>query len=101
MFGRTPRAEYTHYVLGMCNEKEPQLTVFHPNLAWTSYIASNGSLGQPWQPGDVIHMSLDCDNHTLVARHERTGVVDVKTNVTGEIRLYLLTTCPQDQVTIL
>ena len=27
MFGRTPRAEYIHFALGVCNEKEPQLSV--------------------------------------------------------------------------
>ncbi|XP_065189394.1 uncharacterized protein LOC135820022 [Sycon ciliatum] len=101
-FGPAPYSAYNNYSLGMCNEKEPLLTGFYPNLAWTSYSStSHGYLGQPWKPGDVIHMSLDCDNHTLVACHERTGAVDTKTNVTGEIRLYLLTTSPQDQATIL
>ena len=101
MFGPTPWPSYNNYRLGMCSKKELQITGFYPNLTWTSHSTSHGYLGQPWQPGDVIHMSLDCDNHTLVARHERTGAVDTKTNVTGEIYLYLLMTCPQNQASIL
>ena len=95
------RSGFTNYMLGMCNEKEAELGGWYSNLAWNSDDTSDGSLGQPWQTGDVIHMSLDCDNHTLVACHERTGAVGTKSNATGEIYLYLYTFCPEDQATIL
>ena len=107
MFGPAPRPAYHNFLLGMVNEKDPKLTGGYLNLAWSSYDDSSGALGQPWCSGDVIHnmnyitiMSLDCEYHTLVARHEATGAVVMKTNVTGEIRLYLVTYCPLDQATI-
>ncbi|XP_065177025.1 E3 ubiquitin-protein ligase TRIM45-like [Sycon ciliatum] len=91
----------SNYLLGMCNEKEPDLKGWYRRYAWERSGTKSGSLGQPWRSGDVIHMSLDCDNQTLVARHDRTGAVDTKTDVTGEIYLYFCTYCAGDQITIL
>ena len=53
-FGPTPWPSCNNYMLGMCNEKEPQLAGFCANLTWPSYNTSHSYLGQPGQPGDVI-----------------------------------------------
>ncbi|XP_065180088.1 E3 ubiquitin-protein ligase TRIM71-like [Sycon ciliatum] len=94
-----------------CNAQYPRLDTFHngetASFGWFShdtsgYVHWTGSaLGQPWRAGDVIHMTLDCDNHTLVGRHERTGATETLTNLTGELYLYISLKFSGDQVTIL
>ena len=58
-------------------------------------------LGQPWQTGDIIRLSLDCDRHTLTGRHERTGATQTLSNVTGDLYLYVSLVSHGHQVTIL
>ena len=49
----------------------------------------DGNVGQPWITGDVIHLHLDCERHTLFAWHERTGKTQSIRNVTGTQRLFI------------
>ncbi|XP_065189402.1 E3 ubiquitin-protein ligase TRIM9-like [Sycon ciliatum] len=99
-----------NHMFFLCNAQRPRLDTYQNGktslFGWYSHYASSGdwtgsALGQPWQAGDVIQMSLDCDNHTLVGRHERTGTTETLTNVTGELYLYLSLLYSGDQVTIL
>ncbi|XP_065189411.1 E3 ubiquitin-protein ligase TRIM45-like [Sycon ciliatum] len=94
----------------LCNAQRPRLDIYQngrtTSFGWYSNRTSGGdwtgsALGQPWRAGDVVHMSLDCDNHTLVGRHEHTGATETLTNVTGELYLYISLYYGGDQVTIL
>ncbi|XP_065191817.1 E3 ubiquitin-protein ligase TRIM71-like [Sycon ciliatum] len=87
--------------LGVLNIPDPILTGYYSTFAWNNSNSNGGLLGQPWQAGDVIHMSLDCERHTLVGRHERTGATDTKKNVAGELYLYVSLKHHRNQVTIL
>ncbi|XP_065188604.1 E3 ubiquitin-protein ligase TRIM56-like [Sycon ciliatum] len=101
-----------HHVFFLCNAQPPRLDSWQTgkttSFGWYGYTTSGGggswtggALGQPWQAGDVIQMSLDCENLTLVGRHERTGATETLTNVTGELYLYISLYSSGDQVTIL
>ncbi|XP_065188596.1 E3 ubiquitin-protein ligase TRIM45-like [Sycon ciliatum] len=99
-----------HHLFFLCNAQRPRLDDWQTGettlFGWYSNNTDCGNwtgsaLGQPWQAGDIIHMSLDCDNHTLVGRHERTGATETLTNVTGELYLYISLFYSGDQVTIL
>eukprot|EP00117_Sycon_ciliatum_P047484 scpid70439/ scgid33919/ E3 ubiquitin-protein ligase TRIM56; RING finger protein 109; Tripartite motif-containing protein 56 len=89
------------YYLGVLNSQKPLLESYYTRFSWNNSNSNGGLLGQPWQAGDVIHISLDCDNHTLVGRHERTGAVDTKRNVSGVLYIYISLQHPRNQVTIL
>ena len=94
-----------------CNSANPTLSTYHRNrsevFGWLGSsagkhcICNGGALGQKWQNGDVIHLTLDQDKHTLTGRHERTGVTETLTNVTGELYWYVSLFCENQQVTIL
>ncbi|XP_065188591.1 E3 ubiquitin-protein ligase TRIM45-like [Sycon ciliatum] len=98
-----------HHMFFLCNPQRPLLEGYQrgktTSFGWYSHSGGGNwtgtVLGQPWQAGDVIQMSLDCDNHTLVGRHERTGATETLTNVTGELYLYISLYNSGDQVTIL
>ncbi|XP_065189412.1 E3 ubiquitin-protein ligase TRIM45-like [Sycon ciliatum] len=100
-----------HHMFFLCNPQRPLLDGYQrgktTSFGWYGYSTGDGgdwtgsALGQRWQAGDVIHMSLDCDNHTLVGRHERTGATQTLSNVTGELYLYISLYSSGDQVTIL
>ena len=49
----------------------------------------DGGIGQPWQNGDILHLHLDCQQHTLSAHHERTGTTHTIHDVIGELRLFV------------
>ena len=65
------------------------------NSKYKSFVFANGcirpnrDLGQPWRSGDIVHLHLDCEKHTLCARHERTGKIDTIENVVEPQRLYV------------
>ena len=48
-----------------------------------------GDVGQPWQNGDILHLHLDCQEHTLSSHHERTGQTHTIHDVIGELRLFV------------
>ena len=48
-----------------------------------------GDLGRPWRTGDVIVLTLDCENHTLSVHHEPSGMYHTMHNLMGPQRLYL------------
>ena len=92
-----------------CNSANPTLSNYHQNMSevfgWygprVGKYCNGGALGQPWQNGDVIHLTLDQDKHTLTGRHERTGVTETLTDVTGELYWYVSLSRENQQVTIL
>ena len=93
----------------LCNSTYPVLDVYQQdNTAhgWYGWGSSAGNwrgtqLGQKWQTGDIIRLSLDCDRHTLTGRHERTGATETLSKVTGDLYLYVGLYSPGLQVTIL
>ena len=99
----------TDVMIFMCNSTNPQLDDFQQDdtaYGWYGSEKSPGiwhgeALGQPWQTGDIIRLSLDCDRHTLTGRHERTGATQTLTNVTGDLYLYVSLYFAGHQVTIL
>ena len=99
----------SNVMIFLCSSTNPQLRDYQQdNTAhgWYGYGNSAGNwrgtqLGQPWQTGDIIRLSLDCDRHTLTGRHERTGTTQTLTNVTGDLYLYVSLTSRGHQVTIL
>ena len=48
-----------------------------------------GDVGQKWENGDILHLHLDCQQHTLSAHHERTDKTHTIYDVTGELRLFV------------
>ena len=94
----------------MCNSPSPVLNSFQADRTGFGWYGASGgtdsrfhggSLGQKWQDGDVIHLSLDCDRHTLTGRHERTGTTETLSGVTGDLYLYVSLLYSGCQVTIL
>ena len=49
-------------------------------------------LGRPWISGDVLHLHLDCENHTLRISHLRTGSSHTIFNVIGVQRFFIAMT---------
>ena len=96
--------------LFMCNSPTPVLDDWKQRdntaFGWYGSDASprnyrGTSLGQQWQDGDIIHLSLDCDRHTLTGRHERTGTTETLSGVTGDLYLLVVLTDADNQVTVL
>ena len=96
--------------LFMCNSPTPVLDNWKQRdntaFGWYGGDASprnyrGTSLGQEWQDGDVIHLSLDCDCHALTGRHERTGTTQTLSGVTGDLYLLVSLSGADTQVTIL
>ena len=98
-----------HLLVLMCSSPNPPLdNIQQDNSAfgWYGGDTSSGTwrgtrLGQPWQTGDVIHLSLDCDRHTLTGRHERTGIAQTLSNVIGNFYFYVTLNALGHQMTIL
>ena len=99
----------SYVMIFLCSSTNPKLDMYQQdNTAHGWYGFSNRAdtwrctqLGQKWQTGDIIRLSLDCDRHTLTGRHERTGATQTLTNVTGDLYLYVSWGSPGHQVTIL
>ena len=93
----------------LCGSTDPELDTYQrDNTAHGWYGPGTHTenwrgteLGQPWQTGDIIRLSVDCDRRTLTGRHERTGATQTLTNVTGDLYLYVSLASPGHQVTIL
>ena len=100
-----------HPYMFLCAGKSASLSLdnYHTNksevFGWYGYDAGNhcngAALGQPWQNGDVVYLTLDQDKHTLTGHHERTGVTETLTDVTGELCWYVSLDDYRQQVTIL
>ena len=104
----------TNAVIGVTNNEEPPLSqqIHGPGLtAWsfrlTSYYRSgsgvwDGSIdvGQPWKPGDVISLHLDCEQHTVTLTHRRSGKSYTASYVTGILRLYVSLSYEKQRLTI-
>ena len=99
----------THVMIFMCNSTNPKLDTFQQDNTAHGWYGNHDNattwrgtqLGQKWQTGDIIRLSLDCDRHTLTGRHERTGATQTLTNVTGDLYLYVCLGSRGHQVTIL
>ena len=101
-------------MIGFTNNEDPPLNwqIHNPGLtAWhcgnTYYYSSESGVwnrttdvGQPWQSGDVISFHLDCDRHTVLLTHQRSGKSHTATNVTGTQRLYVFLHHKKERLTI-
>ena len=90
-------------VIGMTSNTDPPLDKYRhsPGLsAWIDWGTSHlipssvdlqdgGDVGQDWENGDILHLHLDCQQHTLSAHHERTGKTHTIHDVIGELRLFV------------
>eukprot|EP00117_Sycon_ciliatum_P021058 scpid109188/ scgid18579/ len=88
-------------VVGFANKERLGLEAERSDFAW---ISDGSGLGQPWKARDVINLLLDCDEHTLVGRHKRdevTGGPATKTDVKGDLWLYISSYAEGDKFTIL
>ena len=95
--------DINYVVIGMTSNTDPPLDeeTHSPGLsAWDGdgtrhFIPSSvdwqdgGDVGQEWENGDILHLHLDCQQHTLSAHHERTGKTHTMYDVTGELRLFV------------
>ena len=93
----------SYIMIGMTSNTDPPLDKHYhsPGLsAWSGddtqhFIPSSGDwqdggdVGQEWQNGDILHLHLDCQQHTLSAHHERTGKTHTINDVIGELRLFV------------
>ena len=92
----------SNIIIFLCNSTNPPLDKCpQDNTAHGWYGWGSTQLGQPWQTGDIIRLSLDCDHHTLTGRHERTGATQTLADVTGDLYLYVSLYSTGHQVTIL
>ena len=96
-------ADLDFVLIGMTNQPDPPLDEdsHSPGLsAWAAWCAMHiipsseewqdgGDVGQEWMPGDILHLHLDCQQHTLSASHERTGKTHTIHDVTGDQRLFI------------
>ncbi|XP_065187297.1 E3 ubiquitin-protein ligase TRIM71-like [Sycon ciliatum] len=82
-----------HIFLSACSSSNPNLEHYQQDntqcFGWYGYKAkahhTGRALGQRWQTGDVIHLTVDHDRHTLTGRHERTGATETIPNVPGNL----------------
>ena len=98
-----------HIFLSACSSCNPNLTGNYQQdkaqcFGWYGYDASNyhtgTALGQPWRTGDVIHLTVDHDRHTLTGRHERTGAAEPIPNVTGNLYWIVTLYYAGDKITV-
>ena len=86
----------------------PNLNYFRQDQAqcfgWYGYTAHNYhtgiALGQPWQTGDITHLTLDHGRHTLIGRHERTGAMETIRSVTGSLYWIVTLHNSGDEITL-
>ena len=102
-------------VIGMTSNTDPPLDeyIHSPGLsAWlgwciyhglpsTSDLQDGGDVGQPWEKGDILHLHLDCQQHTLSLHHERTGKTHTIHDVIGELRLFVSLYARRHKVSII
>ena len=93
----------SYVVIGMTSNSDPPLDKDRhcPGLsAWNGWgthhvipssidCQDGGDVGQLWQNGDILHLHLDCQQHTLSVHHERTGKTHTIHDVIGELRLFV------------
>ena len=98
-----------NFVIGVTSHSDPPLNdhTHSPGLsAWfgwcTTFVSRTGQsvtgadVGQPWKAGDVIHVHLDCDQHCVTVRHQRSDKEHTIHDVTGNLRLFV-NMCRQGQ----
>ena len=106
--------DYSDVVIGMTSNTEPPLDEckHRPGLsAWcgwqkyqyipTGVSVFGGDVGQPWKTGDILHLHLDCQQHTLSLHHERTGKTHTINHVRGELRLFVCLYWSKTKVSII
>ena len=94
--------------LSACSSSNPSLEHCQQDKAqcfgWKGFAVNNchngRALGQRWQTGDIIHLTVDHDRHTLTGRHERTGVTETIPNITGTL-YWIVSLCHEgDEITL-
>ena len=99
---------YGDIFLSACSSSNPKLEDFQQDNAqcfgWYGVDASwhhtGKALGQQWITGDIIHLTVDHDRHTLTGRHERTGATETIPNVTGSLYWIVALRNPYDKITL-
>ena len=94
--------------LSACSSSNPSLEHYKQDKAqcfgWYGNSPSNyysgTALGQPWQTGDIIHLTVNHDRHTLTGRHERTGATETIPNVTGNLYWIVALYYGGDEITL-
>ena len=94
--------------LSACSSSNPSLEHYKQDKAqcfgWYGNSPSNyysgTALGQPWQTGDIIHLTVNHDRHTLTGRHERTGATETIPNVTGNLYWIVTLVHGGDEITL-
>ena len=97
-----------HMFLSACSSSRPQLDNYRQDVAqcfgWCGYSADDDhtgtDLGQRWQTGDVIFLTVDHNRHTLTGRHERTGATETIRNVTGNLYWIVTLLGSDEQVSV-
>ncbi|XP_065176345.1 E3 ubiquitin-protein ligase TRIM71-like [Sycon ciliatum] len=95
--------------LSACSSSSPNLAGYQQDTAqcfgWFGLKAeghhTGKGLGQPWQSGDVIRLTVDHDRHTLIGKHERTGVSEMITNVTTKLYWIAALAERSDKITLM
>ena len=95
--------DYGGIFIGMTSNTDPPLNVWCHSPGLSGWYGANtihfnpssddeqdgGDVGQKWENGDILHLHLDCQQHTLSAHHERTDKTHTIYDVTGELRLFV------------
>ncbi|XP_065186058.1 E3 ubiquitin-protein ligase TRIM71-like [Sycon ciliatum] len=105
---RIDKTQHGNIFLSACSSSNPNLKhhqqdktqCFGWHGAGASEYHTGTALGQPWQTGDIIQLTVDHDRHTLTGRHERTGAVETIPNVTGNLYWIVALANWSDQVSI-
>ena len=92
--------------VGLCICKNPNASLDYPQgetlFGWRGYDRTpKSSPLHSARAGDVVTMSLDCDNHKLVGHNERTGATETLSITEDTFFLYIILWENGQQVTIL
>ena len=95
---RIDKTLFGDILLSACSSRIQNLDCFQQDeTQWFGWYGGGGNyhtgtaspcaiaLGQPWQTGDIIHLTVDPDRHSLTGRHEGTGAMETICNVTGNL----------------
>ena len=81
-----------------CQQDKAQCFGWYGNCA--NDLHTGKALGQRWKTGDIIHLTVDHDPHTLTGRHERTGATETIPNVTGNLYWIVALCSLDDKITL-
>ena len=102
------KTDHGNMFLSACSSSNPNLEHYQQHktqcFGWYGPSAGNQhtgtALGQRWQTGDIIYLTVDHDRRTLTGRHERTGATETIPNITGNLYWIVALANRGDQVSI-